>query len=136
ITLLCIISSCFSILKLLACSIDGSVHSYPGVWILSLWSLVVSFLYVFLCRRQSSSTIVNEKSQKSSVEEIQLSRWRQISILLSYTLKDWPWLLLSLILTIASAAVSVMLPHYSSCLLNGLTKLGENNDLSSTIKIF
>ncbi|GMR60884.1 hypothetical protein PMAYCL1PPCAC_31079, partial [Pristionchus mayeri] len=68
-------------------------------------------------------------------DDLVLTRSQQIHILLQYALDNWVWLMAGLLVSLASAGVNVAMPHYMSLVMNGITALKEEVDITHYIKL-
>ncbi|GMR49519.1 hypothetical protein PMAYCL1PPCAC_19714, partial [Pristionchus mayeri] len=128
----------FSFLKCLAYSEQKDLVGSAGTYFLPAWNIVSASIFFRLWTNEfNSDTEAQGKNDNDEQEEepVQLSKIDQIRILLGYSLANFHWMLIGTILSMVSAAVSVMLPHYTSLVMNGITSLSAGVDVSQSINI-
>ncbi|GMS82543.1 hypothetical protein PENTCL1PPCAC_4718, partial [Pristionchus entomophagus] len=141
----CVASLSFSFLKGLIYSDQKELIECSGIWLLPVWN-ILSAAYFYrlwsnefeLCfekKKKEKTDDDDEEEEEEDDDEIPLSKTQQILILLRYSFANWPWLLVGMMISVAAASVNVVMPHYTSLVMNGITALREAVDINHSIKI-
>ncbi|GMR46905.1 hypothetical protein PMAYCL1PPCAC_17100, partial [Pristionchus mayeri] len=129
----------FSFLKCLLYSEQPVLHDCAGTYFLPAWNLISTVIFYRLWLNDFEANVGNtaeerkKKDEEQNNEEIQLSKIKQIALLMKYSLAKWPWLLIGMLLSLTSASVNVATPHYTSQVMNGITSLREGVDINHSI---
>ncbi|GMR44856.1 hypothetical protein PMAYCL1PPCAC_15051, partial [Pristionchus mayeri] len=145
----CVACVSFSFLKCLVYSEQPQLLECIGTWFLPLWNILSTAYFYRLwsaefewCLEKKKTKNYDDDDDSDDDEEedeeeddIPLTKTQQIMILLRYSLDNWPWLLVGLVISLVSAAANVAMPHYTSIVLNSVTALREAVDINYYIKI-
>ncbi|GMS85522.1 hypothetical protein PENTCL1PPCAC_7697, partial [Pristionchus entomophagus] len=144
ISIFCVACLAFSFLKCLIYSEQKELVECTGFWLLPVWNIICSAYFYWLwstefesCFATDDKKEVDDDSDEGSEEEedqddeIPLTKTQQVLILCRYAYG--PWLAVVMTLSIAAAAVNVVMPHYTSSIMNGITALREAVDISQTV---
>ncbi|GMT02425.1 hypothetical protein PENTCL1PPCAC_24599, partial [Pristionchus entomophagus] len=134
----CVASLSFSILKFLIYSDQNELFQWTGVWLLPACNIISTALFYGLWWKEFEGCFEKQESEdedKVEEDESTVTKTQQILILLRYSTDNWPWMLVGTAISLASSGVDVMMPHYTSLVMNSITTLSQGVDISHAIKI-